>query len=131
MHHVGIAGLLGDNFKEQPLLQRLNWFHVPLLVGTPFLAIYGLLTMHFYLPTVLFTVAYFYLSGFGITAGYHRLWAHRAYKAHTSLKLVLLWLGTAAVEGSVRWWCRDHRAHHKYVRMLRSIACIWKIPLSL
>ncbi len=24
-------------------------------------------------------------------------------------------LGTGAVEGSVRWWCRDHRAHHRYI----------------
>jgi len=23
-------------------------------------------------------------------------------------------LGSGAVEGSVRWWCRDHRAHHRY-----------------
>ena len=24
-------------------------------------------------------------------------------------------MGAAAVEGSARWWSRDHRAHHKYV----------------
>jgi len=24
-------------------------------------------------------------------------------------------MGTAAVEGSVKWWARGHRAHHKYV----------------
>lgn len=23
-------------------------------------------------------------------------------------------LGTGAVQGSLRWWARDHRAHHRY-----------------
>jgi stearoyl-CoA desaturase (delta-9 desaturase) len=27
----------------------------------------------------------------------------------------MMLMGSGAVEGSVRWWCRDHRAHHKYV----------------
>lgn len=35
------TGLLGDAFKELPLLQRLNWIHVPLLVLTPLLAVVG------------------------------------------------------------------------------------------
>lgn len=35
-------------------------------------------------------------SGFGITMGAHRLWAHRAFKAKPPLRLVLLWLQTLA-----------------------------------
>lgn len=31
------------------------------------------------------------------------------------LKYLLVLMGSAAVEGSVRWWSRDHRAHHRYV----------------
>jgi len=29
--------------------------------------------------------------------------------------MILLFCGTAAFEGSVLWWCRDHRAHHRFV----------------
>lgn len=50
-----------------------------------------------------------------LAAGYHRLFAHRSYKATKSLSIGLMLAGTAAVEGSLRWWARDHRAHHKYV----------------
>jgi stearoyl-CoA desaturase (delta-9 desaturase) len=46
-------------------------------------------------------------------AGYHRLFAHRAYKATPLLRTLLMLAGSGAVEGSVRWWSRDHRAHHK------------------
>ena len=41
-----------------------------------------------------------YASGFGITAGAHRLWSHRAYKAKWPLRLLLITLFTVA--GQVR-----------------------------
>lgn len=47
-----------------------------------------------------------------VTAGYHRLWAHRAYEAHWSLKLVLLLFGTMALQNSALVWCSGHRRHH-------------------
>jgi stearoyl-CoA desaturase (delta-9 desaturase) len=111
----GYVGPLGDNFRELPLLQRLNWLHVPLLVLTPILGLYGLFTAKWYWQTMLFTFFYYFFSGFGITAGYHRLFAHNCYKATPLVRVILMLAGTAAVEGSIRWWSRDHRAHHKYV----------------
>lgn len=50
----------------------------------------------------------------GITAGYHRLWAHRCYNASLPLQYFLALAGAGAVEGSIKWWSRDHRAHHRY-----------------
>ena len=50
----------------------------------------------------------------GITAGYHRLWAHRAYNASKPLQYFLAIAGAGAVEGSIKWWSRGHRAHHRY-----------------
>ena len=50
----------------------------------------------------------------GITAGYHRLWAHRSYNASKPLQYVLAMAGAGAVEGSIKWWSRGHRAHHRY-----------------
>ena len=53
------------------------------------------------------------LSGLGITAGSHRLWAHRSYKAKLPLRILLMLLNSFAHEGSILWWAKDHRAHHK------------------
>ena len=50
----------------------------------------------------------------GITAGYHRLWAHRSYNASKPLEYFLATAGAGAVEGSIKWWSRGHRAHHRY-----------------
>jgi hypothetical protein len=43
----------------------------------------------------------------GITAGYHRLWAHKSYLATRPLELFLALFGGGAIEGSIRWWSRD------------------------
>lgn len=64
--------------------------------------------------TCLFAIVYYFCTGLGITAGYHRLWAHTSYRASTPLKIFLAACGGGAVEGSIRWWARDHRAHHRY-----------------
>jgi stearoyl-CoA desaturase (delta-9 desaturase) len=54
-------------------------------------------------------------NGMAITAGYHRLWAHRTYEAHWTLRLVYLVFGTMALQNSVFAWCSGHRMHHLYV----------------
>jgi stearoyl-CoA desaturase (delta-9 desaturase) len=50
----------------------------------------------------------------GITAGYHRLWAHRSYNASKPFQYLLALAGAGAVQGSIKWWSRGHRAHHRY-----------------
>eukprot|EP01138_Halocafeteria_seosinensis_P010348 gb/GECG01010566.1/.p1 GENE.gb/GECG01010566.1/~~gb/GECG01010566.1/.p1 ORF type:complete len:355 (+),score=35.95 gb/GECG01010566.1/:1-1065(+) len=49
------------------------------------------------------------------STGYHRLFAHRAYRGTKFTEILLTCMGSGAVEGSVKWWARDHRAHHRYV----------------
>ena len=56
-----------------------------------------------------------WLNGLGITAGYHRLWAHRAYAAHPALKWFFALFGGMAVQNSILVWASMHRVHHKHV----------------
>ena len=110
--------------------KHLNWLHVVILAGVPLLGLYGCLTAKVQIKTVVWAVIYYFMTGLGITAGncfpsihlrfmtnlsgYHRLWAHRSYTASRPLQYILAALGGGAVEGSIRWWSRDHRAHHRY-----------------
>lgn len=55
------------------------------------------------------------LTGFSITVGYHRMWSHRAFKAHPAVRLVLAIFGAASLQNTILHWCADHRNHHKYV----------------
>lgn len=54
-------------------------------------------------------------NGLSITAGYHRLWAHRAYEAHWSLKWLFAFFGAMTVQNSILIWASGHRTHHRFV----------------
>ncbi|KAM6183282.1 acyl-CoA desaturase 1-like isoform 1-T1 [Erethizon dorsatum] len=78
-------------------------------------ALYGITlvpTCKFY--TWLWVYMYYMISVLGITAGAHRLWSHRTYKARLPLRIFLIILNTMAFQNDVYEWARDHRAHHKF-----------------
>mmetsp|Transcript_31553 Transcript_31553/g.78834 ORF Transcript_31553/g.78834 Transcript_31553/m.78834 type:complete len:1227 (+) Transcript_31553:77-3757(+) len=52
------------------------------------------------------------ISGFGITGGAHRLWAHKAYKAYMPYRIVTMIANSIANQGTLYHWTRDHRTHH-------------------
>jgi len=54
-------------------------------------------------------------NGMAITSGYHRLWAHRTYKAHWSVRLLFMIFGGMALQNSILVWATDHRRHHQFV----------------
>ncbi|WWD00652.1 hypothetical protein V866_007587 [Kwoniella sp. B9012] len=96
------------------LLQNIQWISFLALTITPSIAIYGIFTTAWNTKTAIWSVIYYFITGLGITAGYHRLWAHRAYNASVPLQFALALAGAGAVEGSIKWWSRGHRAHHRY-----------------
>jgi len=53
--------------------------------------------------------------GISITAGYHRLWSHKAYKAHPALRALFALGGACALQNDVFSWASDHRRHHAFV----------------
>ncbi|KAF0314647.1 Acyl-CoA Delta(11) desaturase [Amphibalanus amphitrite] len=53
-------------------------------------------------------------SGLGVTAGAHRLWAHRAYSASLPLRVVLMIMFTISGQNDIYEWVRDHRLHHRH-----------------
>ncbi len=62
-----------------------------------------------------FAVLFLALNGIGIGSGYHRLWSHRAYKAHPLLRVFLAVFGGMALQNSVLVWSARHRNHHRDV----------------
>src|SRR5271166_7195156 len=59
-------------------------------------------------------LAFYWVSGLGITVGFHRYFTHGSFKAKTALRVALAVCGTLAIEGPVFNWVADHRRHHKY-----------------
>ncbi|EDO15781.1 hypothetical protein Kpol_478p17 [Vanderwaltozyma polyspora DSM 70294] len=109
------------HISEQPWTfnnwhNHINWLNMVLVVFIPTLgwitAFSGLVPLH--RNTLLFAAAYYVLGGVCVTAGYHRLWSHRAYSARWPLRLFFGIFGSASVQGSIKWWGHSHRIHHRY-----------------
>ncbi|KAJ2949875.1 hypothetical protein O0L34_g11194 [Tuta absoluta] len=92
-----------------------NWPVVLFFIHIHLLSLYGiwLLLFEAKLLTILFLIAISSFGILGVTAGAHRLWAHRTYKASTGLKLFLVACQTLAGQGSIYDWVRHHRLHHE------------------
>ncbi len=63
---------------------------------------------------VILFVGFYYLSGLGVTVGYHRLFTHNSFKANRPLRIACAVAGSLAIEGPVIRWVADHRRHHAY-----------------
>lgn len=95
----------------------LHYTNILYLTGHHLLACYAL----YYLPSVFSfrLVAEVLLAAqltgmLGITAGAHRLWSHKSYEASWPVRLVFMIANSAAHQGSIFHWVRDHRMHHRH-----------------
>jgi stearoyl-CoA desaturase (delta-9 desaturase) len=51
---------------------------------------------------------------FGVAAGYHRYFAHRAFKTSRVGQFALAWLAQSSAQRGVLWWAAKHREHHRH-----------------
>ena len=85
----------------------LSYAHIMALIGLSYVQVCKW-------ETLVWSLMLLFWSGIGITGGIHRLWSHRSYKAHWTLRSVLMLLCSIANQGSIYHWVRDHRTHHKF-----------------
>jgi stearoyl-CoA desaturase (delta-9 desaturase) len=63
---------------------------------------------------IVLALAFYVVTGLGISAGFHRYFTHASFKAKRPLRLALAVAGSLAFEGPILNWVADHRRHHKY-----------------
>lgn len=101
------------------LIKRIDWVNTLFLTLSPLSALFFTYLFfknsEHYIAQIILAVVFYFATGMSITAGYHRLFSHRAYKANPVLKLVYLLFGAAAFQNSALKWSADHRIHHNHV----------------
>jgi stearoyl-CoA desaturase (delta-9 desaturase) len=80
-------------------------------IGVPLYGYFVGYTTASWIWFALFLVA----SGLSITAGYHRLWSHRSYEAHWTVRAFFMLFGAMAIQNSIYIWAAGHRPHHRFV----------------
>ncbi|MEM1142217.1 MAG: fatty acid desaturase [Pseudomonadota bacterium] len=110
------SGDLQSNAAEKPPLIPVN---AVIFVGFPLLALVTVPAWGIYHGYAwsqwAWALVFLYLNGMSITGGFHRLWAHNAFKAHWSVRLWFALWGAGALQNSILVWASDHRRHHRHV----------------
>ena len=108
---------LGPNFESRGSIQW--WGTVPfwLVHVLPFLAFFTGVPWYDWVVMG----ALFFARMFFITAGYHRYFAHRAFKTSRPFQLLLALGAQSAAQKGVLWWASHHRWHHRYADTARDV----------
>jgi stearoyl-CoA desaturase (Delta-9 desaturase) len=104
--------------KLDPVSARIKWWTAFVVMTLPAVgfgvALYLLWTGNFTATDLtLFAVMYFLHMG-GITIGFHRYLAHKAFKTSRPFEAVLMVCGSLAAQGPIMYWVTTHRRHHLY-----------------
>ena len=54
-----------------------------------------------------------FVSGIGITVGFHRYFAHSGFNTSTPVRVILAIMGCMAAQGPLTYWVSLHRRHHE------------------
>jgi len=101
--------------KKPPIIwTNVLLFSITFLIAAVAVPTYAVL-VGFSWFEIIATVLCLGYCGMSITAGYHRLWAHKTYDAHPVLQAIFAIGGAFALQNSALHWSSDHRVHHKFV----------------
>lgn len=102
--------------------KELQWsqkLHAGAILLVPFAGVCALIACAVVVPIafvnwVVFIVMYFLTMVVGITVGYHRMLAHRSFKAPPAIRCFIAVCGCMAAQGTPSYWVSNHRRHHQY-----------------
>lgn len=110
--HVPALPRVRSPYERTPE-ERVNWkASIPFLL-VHVIAVVG--TLWFGITPAALVVFVLAVWGrmFFITGGYHRYFAHRAYRTNRAFQLVLAVGGATAAQKGPLWWAGHHRNHHR------------------
>ena len=97
---------------------KYNWNMVFFLTIIPLIGIFGTSIYVYYNGIVwqepVLLLVFWFISGMGITMGYHRLFAHKSFKTNSFVEWILMIFGSLAFENTILKWVSDHRKHHNF-----------------
>jgi stearoyl-CoA desaturase (delta-9 desaturase) len=58
--------------------------------------------------------AMYFVHMFGITVGFHRYLAHKAFRTGPVFEAIMMITASMGAQGPVMWWVTTHRRHHRF-----------------
>ena len=92
---------------------RIDWARVAPFIGMH-LACLAVIWVGFSWFALWTAVTLYGVRMFAITAGYHRYFSHRAFRAPRAVQFMFALVGASAVQRGPLWWAAHHRNHHRH-----------------
>ena len=110
-----------DTPATEAASDRKTWtqqIFLTIFLVVPFIALVAAIPMAWgwglgWRDVIIATVMY-YISGLGITVGFHRYLTHRGFVARRPVRIALAIAGSLALQSSPIQWVADHRRHHRF-----------------
>jgi stearoyl-CoA desaturase (delta-9 desaturase) len=106
-----------SSLVDSPYIHAVQLRHFLAFDVTPLLFALALPIYFRYLPhgwfELMLCVAFWLITGVGITVGYHRYFTHRSFQCARPLQAVLAVCAAMAGQGGVTSWAAIHRYHHE------------------
>jgi len=64
--------------------------------------------------SILMCISLYIIRMWGVTAGYHRYFSHKAYKTSRVFQFFLAFVAQSSLQRGVLQWANDHRRHHTH-----------------
>lgn len=104
---------LDDPTPQPSALSRVKWLSATAFILSH-LVVFGVFWTGITWKAAILGLVLWATRMFGVTAGYHRYFSHRAFKTSRVFQFVLaFWAQTSAQKGAL-WWAAHHRDHHKH-----------------
>lgn len=104
--------IAGDAYTRGPD-EQISW-----VKSIPFILMHvmplGIIWTGFGWREAALAVALYLVRMFFITAGYHRYFAHRAFKTGRVMQFIFAFGGGTAAQKGMLWWSGHHRHHHRH-----------------
>ena len=65
-------------------------------------------------PAAIAAWCVYWIQIFGVSAGYHRYFAHRTFRTSRAFQFALAYMGAMAAQMGPLWWSSYHRRHHAH-----------------
>ena len=103
-----------ESFRKNPRGINQESLDYSVCVQFLFMHVACLLVIWTGISAVAITVclALYVVRMFAITAGFHRLFAHRTYRTGRVFQFLMAFVGTASYQKGPLWWAAHHRSHH-------------------
>ena len=104
--HSWGAILSGTAFGFKTPFNKFMCVYIPTMHALALVGMYKFFFVHFSLRICVECLVIYFLCGMGVTAGMHRLWSHRSYKARLPTRVFLMLCASMSNQGSIYHWCR-------------------------